>query len=807
MRIQRNKSKRQTGSRNKTISPPPEETSRLIALFQQGDISEAESVVQSLIRHFPRHNLAWKVLGAIRRQQGAFDEALSAMKQASIVMPEDYICLRNIATLLCDLGRYVDAEKYSRRTLTMQPDYADAHNTLSIALRSQNNLAAAEQSCRRALKLQPNSTEYLANLGLILHDRKSFSEAEICYRQALVLNPSFAEAYCGLGLTLQATDRQDEAEAACRQALTLKPDYAEAYNSLGGLFNEQMRYDEAETAYRTALAISPFSLAVSHNLARTLSHQYKHADSEFYCRQVLAMEPDNAEAFYDLGIAVAGQDRHSEAKDCFTQALRLKPDYPEALINLGNSARAQGRIIEAEKSYRAVLHAYPDNKMAYNNLGNILQEQGRLDESEIIFRNILTSNPDVTEAYSNLLFLLNNHPDKTGKEIFQEYLRFDEHFGLPLRSQWKPHNNTQAKGRRLRIGYVSPQFCRHPVRNFLEPLLSLHNKDMFELYAYAELNKEDADTDRYRSYMDHWIPTKGMTDNDMAQRIRTDGIDILVDIAGHTGGNRLLVFARKPAPVSLHWLDFGYTTGLTAIDYYLADNACVPAGSEDLFSETPWHLETPCLAYRPTEGMGPVNLLPAMERGHITFGCLSRVVRINHRTIRVWAEILKQIPESILVINSGSFKDSSMQEILSAKFSDHGIERNRLKIGYTSPPWDVLRSIDIGLDCFPHNSGTTLIESLYMGVPFITLADRPSVGRLGSSILEAIGHPEWIAQTEEEYIEKTVALAGDLLKLTTIRADLRQEMEQSPLMDEPGFTRKVEEAYRAMFTKWCEEQQ
>jgi predicted O-linked N-acetylglucosamine transferase (SPINDLY family) len=295
-----------------------------------------------------------------------------------------------------------------------------------------------------------------------------------------------------------------------------------------------------------------------------------------------------------------------------------------------------------------------------------------------------------------------------------------------------------------------------------------------------------------------------MSDDALSERIRSDGIDILVDLAGHTAKNRLSVFARKPAPVSLSWLGFGYTTGLTAIDYLLTDTASAPEGSEGLFSETPWRLETPDYVYRPAEGMGQVSPLPASTRGHITFGTLTRAVRVNHRTIRVWSEILKRVEGARLVIDSRDFRETTVQDALAEKFAAHGIARERLEIGYHSPPWDVLRGMDIGLDCFPHNSGTTLFETLYMGVPFVTLAGRPSVGRLGSSVLEGAGHPEWIARTEDEYVELAVALASDQVRLAALRCGLRREMETGPLMDEAGFARKVEAAYREMWMKWCE---
>ena len=344
------------------------------------------------------------------------------------------------------------------------------------------------------------------------------------------------------------------------------------------------------------------------------------------------------------------------------------------------------------------------------------------------------------------------------------------------------------------------------MQHFLEPLLAQHDKTQFEVYAYAELSAEDAVTARYRSYADHWVPIQHLSDEALANKIRADGIDILIDVAGHTGGNRLRVFARKPAPVSVSWLGYGYTTGLTAIDYFLSDTVFTPEGSDALFAEQPWRLDSSCFTYRPAEGMGAVSPLPALSNGYITLGTLSRAVRINHQVIQTWAKLLQRLDNARLVIDSANFKDQAMQLSFIDKFAALGIDRSRLLIGAHSPPWDVLRSMDIGLDCFPHNSGTTLFETLYMGLPFISLAGRPSVGRLGSTILHGLGRPEWIANSEEEYIEKVLGLAANLNQLSTMRMNQRQQMQNSILMDESGFTRKVETAYRSMWQAWCRKQ-
>jgi predicted O-linked N-acetylglucosamine transferase (SPINDLY family) len=462
-----------------------------------------------------------------------------------------------------------------------------------------------------------------------------------------------------------------------------------------------------------------------------------------------------------------------------------------------------GMLDGAVSSARQALKLRPDWHDALNSLGNALVDAGDSEAGISFFRRAIEVQPDSASAVSNLLFALNYEPELSAEGIYEAYREYEARFGEPHRGSWREHGNVRDAGRRLKIGYVSPDFRRHSARHFLEPVLARHDRERFEIHAYAELAVEDDVSARYRSYVDHWIATRGLSDDEMAQRIREDGIDVLVDLAGHTGNNRLRVFARKPAPVSVSWLGYGYTTGLKAIDYLMTDGTSAPEGSEHLFAEAPWRLATPGYAYRPAEGMGEPGELPARKKGYLTYGTLTRAIRINQRSIRVWSEILKRDREAHLVIDSGNFREVAQQERLAQKFVAQGIERERLEIGYHSPPWDVLRGIDIGLDCFPHNSGTTLFESLYLGVPYVTLAGRPSVGRIGSSVLEGVGHGEWIAGSEEEYVEKAVGLGRDWEALGRIRANLRGEMEGSALMDEVGFTRRLETAYRQMFERWA----
>ncbi len=605
------------------------------------------------------------------------------------------------------------------------------------------------------------------------------------------------------GQAAEARGEVDEAERLYRRAVAADDASADAHMNLGNVLNAKGHGLAAVESYERAISINAKHASAHYNLGLALLYAGDNARVVQLFRTAVRLREAFPQAWVGLALALEAQGDFEGAIESYRQAVRVKPDFVEAHRNLGLICLQRGQVKAADESYRRALLASPGDAESYLGLASVLKERGDIDAAIEACCKALDVDPNHIAGRSNLLFALNYHPDKSAEEIFAAYVEYDERFGLPQRRSWRAHDNDPNTARRLKVGYVSPDFNHHPVRHFLEPLLANHDKTAVEIYAYAELTQEDAVTSRYRAIVDHWIPSRGLTDAALAARIRDDKIDVLVDLAGHTMNSRLGAFAIKPAPVSMSWLGYGYTTGLSAIDYFLADSASAPQGADGLFAERPWRLATPAYAYRPADGMGPVGTLPSARRGHVTFGTLTRAVRINHRSIRVWSEILRRVKGARLVVNSRSYLDADMRSRLAERFAENGIAADRLELGFSSPPWDVLRDMDIGLDCFPHNSGTTLFESLYMGVPYVTLAGRPSVGRLGSSILHGVGHPEWIARSEDEYADIAVALASDLPKLAALRAGLRAQMQASAVMDEPAFARKLEAAYREMFSRWA----
>ncbi|MBU0799306.1 MAG: tetratricopeptide repeat protein, partial [Alphaproteobacteria bacterium] len=638
----------------------------------------------------------------------------------------------------------------------------------ALAAHQQGRLEEAESIYRRVLGINPGEPSALHLLGVIHHQRDDHETARRLIVKAITLRQNVAEYHSNLGNVLKVQGQVTAAMASYIRALALWPSFAEPFSNLGNGYRELGQLDRAVAA----------------------------------CRKAIALNPALAAAHLNLGNALSDGGDYAEARDAYEQGLRLEPENVRILVSLGGLHADHGHLALARRCLSRALELEPERKEALNNLGVVVKEECDFALALSLYHKAIAVAPDNTDYGSNELYCLNYHPDMPAETIFEAYRNWDIRYAARF-SAAALHANDRMVGRRLKIGYVSPDFRRHAARHFIEPLLVRHDRSAVELFVYAEVPREDEISNQFRASVDHWCNSVGMSDDDLAARIRQDGIDILVDLAGHTRGNRLLVFARKPAPVQVSWLGYAYTTGMRAIDYYLSDSALTPEGSDTLFAEKLVRLPV-CLSYRPSAGLEPPAELPALSNGHVTFGSLSRSVRINDKVVALWAGILSKVPESRLVLNSQTFVCPELRQRYIDKFSALGIAAERLELGYTSPPWPVYRRIDIALDCFPHNSGTTLFEGLYMGLPFVTLQDRPSVGRVGSAILTGLGRTEWIAATPAEYVEKAVALAGDLGRLAGIRRGLRQEMERSRLMDEPAFARSVEAAYRRMWQGWCE---
>lgn len=753
-------------------------------------------------------------------------------------------------------GTPAEAARFFREAINADPFCAEAHRCLGIALHAAGDPAAAIGAHRQAIALDPSDAANHYNLGLACL-AASAPDAEKAFRHALAARAEFPEAWVGLAEAVEGAGRDEEAMAALDSAIAQRENYAGALINSSLLLRKLGRIPEADARLRS-VDVNGLLLARRHEEAEWVAREMTQRLPEDWSGwrilgavlavrrdfeaaaiafgEAAGLQQEDAETHHNLALCFQSLGRYSEAERSFRRALQLKPGYADAYDNLANVLFSQGRIAEAEsacrraielmpgsyaahsdlgrildalgrthdalQSYRMALELNPASPIAHNNLAAALVTLGRVDQAEASCRRALELKPDYREGFDNLLFILNYHPDKTPQEVFADYREFDTRFGVPAKAGWLPHANDRRPERRLRVGYVSPDFRMHAASKFIEPLFDRHDRSCVELFAYSETAMEDDVTARLRSKADGWVATHGIDDAKLADRIRADGIDVLVDLAGHTRGNRLPLFARKPAPMAVTTIGFACTTGLSAIDWILTDGLIFPVGAEGVFSEKPWRLPI-YQVYRPAGNMGDPGELPALKRGFVTFGTLTRAARLNHRVIRVWSELLRRLPSARLCIDSLDFREAQSCDEIARQFSAHGIDKGRIELGFHSPPWDVMRNFDIGLDCFPQNSGTTLFDSLYMGIPFVTLKDRPPLGRLGQSIATAIGHPEWVAGTEEDYVSKAAALAENPAALSGLRRRLRGDMLASRLMDEAHYVTSVESAYREMWRRWC----
>ena len=515
-----------------------------------------------------------------------------------------------------------------------------------------------------------------------------------------------------------------------------------------------------------------------------------------------------AGSHYNLGNLLSKQGRLDEAVAAYRQAIGIKPDYADAHSNLGAALAAQGRLDEAVAAYRRAIGIKPDYAQAYSNLGIALTWRGKLDDAAAAYRRAIEIKPSFSKAFSGLLSMLNYDDKSTNADLFAAHREWDERYGQQV-ERFTAYANDRDPARRLRIGYLSPDFREHSVAYFVEPLLRGHDRQKVEVFCYAEVTRPDLVTTRLQGLADHFLVTVGLSDEQLAERIRTDGIDILVDVAGHTGGNRLLVFARKPAPVQVTWLGYPNTTGLKAIDYRLVDAVTDPVGEADAWaSETLVRLKDGFLCYSGLRDGPEPTSAPCLRTGTVTFGSFNNPAKASTATFDAWAKLLCRLPRARLLLKALSFADASTRALFLDRFSERGVPAERVELMASQPDpiahLALYQGVDIALDPFPYNGATTTCEALWMGVPVITLRGHRHAGRVGASLLTQVGLTDLIADSIEEYVEIAVALAGNPKRLDELHRILRPRVAASPLCDEGAFAIKMEAAFRTMWQDWCQ---
>lgn len=816
------------------LPPHLQQTLRLAADYQQGGrLPEAEALYRQVLALHPGHPETLHCLGALSIQMGKPEAALPCLEQARQAEPGNAAHWLLLTQCLLELNRPKDAKKLIAEAIRKGLRHPRANELLERAR------SGRTKSAERAipLKQQIAALEHLFNAGrfseaesqaqaLVQRDPKAgqgwhilamarlaqsnYQAALEPLRRALKLKPEVAELHYNLGYVLERLDRPEEAVAAYRRAVQIKPNLAEAHNNLGNVLKDLKRYEEALAAYQRAAVMNPSAAEIRMNKGDALSCLGRLEEAVGMYRNALDLKPDLPEAYNSLSSVLGLLGRHEEALDASRQALRLKPNYFDALKNMGINLGKCLRLAEEAEVYRRALELRKD-AVVYRNYGGTLLEMGRIAEALAAYRCALELDPGDLLVRSSLLALANYMEGIPSETLLAEARTYGEVVSK-MAVPFTAHDNAPEPGRCLRVGLVSGDLGEHVVGHFLEGVLANLDRFRVELFAYSTAcHPESAKNTRLRACVAHWREATPdvLNDGALARQIHEDGIDILVDLSGHTGRNRLPVFAWKPAPVQVAWLGYFATTGLAAMDYILADRWVLPPDEEGDFVEKPWRLPDSYYCFTPPDTPADVGKLPALENAYVTFGCFNNLTKLNDRVIACWARVLKAVPGSRLFLKSKALGDASVAAAYRERFASHGIGPERLRMEGASPRADYLaafNAVDMALDPFPFPGGTTSVEGLWMGVPVLTLKGERFIGHQGETILHSAGLPEWIAENVEDYVAKAAAFAQDLEKLATLRAGLREQVLASPLFDAPRFARNLEDAFRGMWRKWCEQQ-
>ncbi len=661
----------------------------------------------------------------------------------------------------------------------------------------------AVECFRRSMALRP-SAEACDNLGMALQALGKFDEAITSHRRALELRPDFARAHYNLGNACWRMNDAMPAIESYRRACQLQSGFFESLYTLGAALAHLGRFEEARPCFEEALRLNPANALAQAGLGSCLLRLGRYPDAIAVLRRALELDPGAWHARFSLGEAYYAMRQFPDAIAAYEEVVRLKPDYAEAHNNLGLACLKTNAVGRALGCYRHAAELNGNFAEARHNVANVLSFAAQHDEALAYFREALAIRPDFAHAHSNMLLMLNYFIDDP-QRLYQEHIGWAERHTANT-SRRKLLVADRNPERVLRVGYVSSDFYTHPVSSFFEPLLAAHDRAAVEAVCYSDVAWPDETTQRLRLLAHRWHDIGAMDDDAVADLVEADRIDILVDLAGHTGGKRLLLFARKPAPIQISYLGYPNTTGLKEMDYRFTDEWADQPGDPDHFhTEKLWRLRDGFLCYAPPQAAPAFAAVPpSVANGFVTFGSFNHPSKTSAEVVATWSRLLHAVPRSHLLLKGKFLHDPYMVQRIHNLFRAHGVDSDRLIIRSTrsvtaAAHFAMYGEVDVALDTFPYNGTTTTCEALWMGVPVVTLAGKAHAGRVGTSLLHVIGMEQWIAHSTEEYIKLAARLAVDIDRRTEWRASLRSIMAASALCNRERLASEIESAYRRMW--------
>jgi predicted O-linked N-acetylglucosamine transferase (SPINDLY family) len=739
--------------------------------FAQGRVEEAHALAATLLERDADDPKALSLMGRI---------ALAALKP-------------NIALPLLE------------RALAAHPDDGPGQLALGRCLRAMDKPGQAKPHLAKAVDLLPLDVDAHFQLAELSEGLGEIAEARRHYETARGLAPDLAAIPLALARLEQGQGDQEKAERLYREALAVAPS-AEIHTAYAGFLGGLGRIDESIAQYQAAVALDNNNPQAWNNLSGPLKLRGRLKESVAALKQAAALAPGNALIHNNLALALRLEEGCAEALKHAQLAIQLKPDYADAYLNLGYILNLLGSHEAAVQAMQRAIAIQPDNAIYQGALGHVLNGQGQVVEAINAFQRSLERDPKSALVRSNMLMTMCYSPDISPEVLFAEHRKFGDIFETGLAR--RPHANPRTPERRLKVGYVSPDFRTHSVSYFFEPVLAAHDRSRVEVFLYANHLHGDAVTDRLKGLADHWREIRGLSDEEAEALIRADGIDILVDLAGHSADNRLLLMARKPAPIQGSWIGYPNTTGLSAVDFRITDDIADPKGRCDaLHSEKLVRLSGGFLCFRPPEDAPEVEPIKPRALGQCIFGCFNNHAKVSPYVTMLWAQILRELPDSVLMIKNRSMDDPRARAEILERFAGQGIEPERIKtVGRIPGRGGHLAAynlIDISLDTHPYSGTATTCESLWMGTPVVTLAGATHVSRVSASLLHRVGLDDLVARSPEEYVALAVSLALDHARLADLRLSLRDRLNASPLLDARTCAGSVEDAYRRMWQDYC----
>jgi predicted O-linked N-acetylglucosamine transferase (SPINDLY family) len=815
-------------------------------LDKQGMHADAESLAHQMINVLPAHGYGWKALAYAYLRRGDLAGALQPLVQAAARLPADAELGRHLhsvramheALALEQRGELHHAGKLFLEVHAVYPDHPTVNHRLGVIAIRLNQSAAAVDYLEKALGGDPNNCQYWANyidallqagqlqaawMALEMGQQRGLSGPAIdkligvmtmMSTQTTFMVPKPLKQPGDVAATTTARPAEP-VSAAPASALATKPTTTERHTGKAGpgaaamsavvdLYNSGRAVETIDAA-RKLIEKSPSHGFGWKVMAVALHSLGRYDEALQYCPTAHELSPNDTDVLQVSASILESQGHHEQAEANCRLMLKLNPDHPEGLRILSIVLISMGKLEEAERVSLRAIEVAPNAALPYSALGVSYMKRGNLDKAAATFRRAIELNPNGDLAYNNLAFCMTHSETADPAELLATHRMFGEQFETPLKPHWPLHANARDPERRLRVGFISGDFCRHAVSNFFEPVLEHLARDpRLSLHAFSNTSTVDQVTQHMQATFEHWHPVFGMKEDAMAKLIRDNEIDILIDLAGHTANNGLLAMARKPAPIQASWIGYPGTTGLTAVDYFLADRYWVPSEQfRDQFTEQIVYL--PALAPFTADTLcPPVNLLPAQSKGYVTFGSFNRMDKLRREVIALWSRLLHEVPNSRMLIG-GLPADGSLGDLVEW-FAQEGIGRERLDLRARASVPVYLQQhhhVDICLDTFPFSGLTTALHSLWMGVPTLTLPGKTVPGRSGLTAMSHAGLDMFIARDKDDFVRRGVELTSDIPALAALRAGMRERCERSPMFRPAQIAEGVSEALRVMWRRWC----